>query len=60
MSLRPLEGPQGAVDGNPYEEHKTAFGVEDFTRLGFEVSVSGMLDEPKTKANILASWSDNG
>ena len=40
--------------------HDSCQQVEDFTRLGFDVSVTGVLDEPATRANIMASWCADG
>jgi hypothetical protein len=43
---------QGACFGNPYEVHASALLPEDFERLGYEVTVSGKRDVPKS--NIFA------
>jgi len=46
--------PQGIVDGNPWEEHKTYLLPDDFTRLGYRVATCGKCHSANNSSHIVA------
>lgn len=49
--------PQGAHEGNPYEEHKTTLYPEFFAQRGYEVKTDGLPDEPGSE---IVAWKERG
>ena len=57
VSTPAAEIPQGAVYGNPYEQHRSLWNSEDLTQRGFEVLLNEDQPQlPPAKPTLIGRW----